>query len=77
MDLDIWPRKEALFPEVKRETLGRWESLLQQLLPLKKLQTLICGIGGGWMVRMFLRRDGPADDGRDVGKKQRGPSQGC
>lgn len=68
--------KEAAF-QVKRETLGRWESLLQQLLPLKKLQTPYL-----WNGRRLDGKDVPEEGWTSwwwTGCRQRseGQVQGC
>ena len=42
---------------------------------LKSSKPRICGMGGRWMLRMFLRREGPADGGWDVGSAARAKSK--
>lgn len=76
VDLDVWPRKGGCFSGKEGDTgkMGAAVTYSSYCL-LKSSKPLICGMGGRWMLRMFLRREGPADDGWDVGSAARAKSK--
>ena len=76
VDLDVWPRKGGRFSGKEGDTgkMGVAVTYSSYCL-LKSSKPRICGMGGRCMLRMFLRREGPADGGWDVGSAARAKSK--